>query len=263
MVELSEVAELIVKHLPPSAGRVQVQPLDAVARTWAEALTVNHFVDVCDDAGCDAALASDLALISQARLRPGGRVICLLSEETRSLSDLASILSNSGFVRILTEPVLGDVFILARGEWSLATRDPNAEVGVLRGQLSVVPAGQPLPRYLHLLVHQEPSARGWEPATPTSVTWDALTLRDTLDGQSVLLGFSALVKAVAFMKPAVIAGVIPEVNKMPRYRGETVAAWRIPVLVNPAFEAIRGGTRYTFESQLLRIDPKLEDRIRE
>ena len=90
-----------------------------------------------------------------------------------------------------------------------------------------------------------------------------MIVHDTIAGEPVLLGFSSLVKAVAFMKPAVLAGVIPQIGKMPRYRGETVAEWGLPVLLNPAFEMLREATRYDFESQPLRVDPRLEDKVRE
>jgi len=260
---MSDIVELIAKHLPPSADRVRVRPLDMPARAWATALTAEHFVRLCDEGECDATLAADLALVSQVRLRPGGRAIFLLSGETRSLSDLAAILSEAGFTRILTEPVLGGAFVLARGEPRSDVADRSAEVAALGTDLTVARSVQPLPHYLHLLVHQEPPSRGWEQPDPASITWDAVTVRHKATGESVLLGFASLVKAVAFMKPAVLAGAIPNINKMPRYRGETVARWGVPVMVNPAFEVLREDHRYDFGSPPLRVDPRLEDKVRE
>jgi hypothetical protein len=90
-----------------------------------------------------------------------------------------------------------------------------------------------------------------------------VTIRRKATDESVLLGFSSLVKAVAFMKPAVLAGAIPGVNTMPRYLGETAARWGIAVLVNPAFETLRDDSRYEFGSPPLRVDPRWEDKVRE
>ena len=269
MADLSQIAELITKHLPPSADRVRVRPLDEPGRVWAAALGVECLV-MNEAAECDATLAADLGLLPHLTLRPGGRAIFLLSNETRPLSDLATVLAAAGLIRILTEPVLDGACVLARGEQpsmdSAATwrvPDRNAVLAALGMDVTVIPAGQPLPRYLHLLVHQEPPSRGWEPSDPGPVTWDAVTIRRKATDEPVLLGFSSLVKAVAFMKPAVLAGAMPGVNMLPRYRGETAAGWGIALLVNPAFEALRDDSRYEFGSPPLRVDPRLEDKVRE
>ena len=263
MPTLSEIAEMIARHLPPSADHVRVRPLDAPSRAWAAALMAEHFVVLCDEGDCDATLAADLALASQVKLRSSGRAIFLLPRETRSLSDLAAILGEAGFTRILIEPVLEGAFILARGEPRSADQNRNTEVTAPGTDLTVAYSDRPLPRYLHLLVHQQPSSRGWEQPNLASITWDAVTVCDKATGASVLLGFSSLVKAVAFMKPAALAGAIPNVNKLPRYPGETVAGWRLPVMINPAFEALHEDTRYTFGSPPLRVDPRFEDKVRE
>src|SRR3972149_6834493 len=115
-VELTKIAELIAKHLPPSVDRVCVHPLDETAHAWARALIENEFAVVCDDGECDAALASDLAQVPQVRLRPGGRAIFLLPDETCSLAELVAALQQAGFTRILTETVLEGAFLLVRGE---------------------------------------------------------------------------------------------------------------------------------------------------
>jgi hypothetical protein len=79
----------------------------------------------------------------------------------------------------------------------------------------------------------------------------------------VLLGFSSLTKAVAFMQAAVIADALVGINQLPRFRGHTVAAWRMPVLLNPAFDTLKSTTRFEFAAQPLRIDPRLEEKLRE
>jgi hypothetical protein len=264
MPDLNAIVEVIAKHLPPSADRVRICALDAPARAWAGALAAAHFVGVVDTGECDATLASRLRSIAPVKLRPGGRAIFLLADERRSLSEVAAIMQHAGFTRILTESVLDGAFILARGEpIAAASPDRNAEAARLGEGLRVAQAGDPLPRYLHLLVHQEPPSRGWEQPDLQSVTWHAATVRDMAQDRSVLLGFSSLVKAVAFMKPAVLAGAIPDINRLPRYRGEQVAGWGMAVLLNPAFEVLHVDPHFTFDATPLRIDPQSEEKLRE
>jgi hypothetical protein len=263
MPELREVADLIARHLPPSLDRVRVRPLDAPAREWADALATEHFATVVDHGECDAALASDPALISPAKLRPGGRVICLLPDAARGLPELARTMTQAGFTRILVEEVLDGAFTLARGEPATRTMDHDIGVVTPGTELARVPAGARLPRYLHLLVHQEPPSRGWEAVDPASIIWQAMTVREVATAEIVLVGFSSLVKAVAFMKAAVRAGAIPDINKLPRYRGDAVAEWGLPVLLDPAFEALRDDARFRFDAPSLRIDPRAEEKLRE
>ncbi len=260
---LNEIAEVIARHLPPSASRVRVRPLDAPSRAWAAALVAKDLAVLCEESECDAALAANLALVSHVRLRPGGRAVFLLSGDVRSLPDLAAILAEAGFTRILAEPVLDGAFTLVRGEPRSTAADRNADVAAPGDGLTSARSDKPLPRYVHLIVHQEPPVRGWEQPGEESISWEAMTVRDRTDGRSVLLGFSSLVKAVAFMKPAVLAGAIPNANKLPRYPGETVAGWGLPVMVNPAFDALCADARYEFGTPPLRVDPQLEDKVRE
>lgn len=263
MPELREMAQVIARHLPPSAERVRVCPLDAPSRAWAAALAAENFAVLCEEDECDATLAADLTLVSLVRLRPGGRAIFLLPGEARSLPDLAAILAEAGFTRILAEPVLGGAFTLARGEPRSTVLDRPAEARAPGADLTSARPDQPLPRYLHLLVHQEPPARGWEQPGAASISWEAMTVRDRTNAQPVLLGFSSLVRAVAFMKSAVLESAIPNINKLPRYRGETVAGWGLPVMVNPTFEVLCADTQYEFGTPPLRVDPRLEDKVRE
>jgi hypothetical protein len=55
-----------------------------------------------------------------------------------------------------------------------------------------------------------------------------------------VLAFSALVKAVAFMQPAVLAGAWAGVNKVGKFPAEAADGWGLPLAWNPAFEALRG-----------------------
>jgi hypothetical protein len=263
MAEPKIVADLIAKHLPPSVDRVRLRALDAASHAWVSALTAAHAVVLADAGECDATLAADLALIPQVKVRPGGRAIFLLASERRSLPELAALLGDAGFTRILVEPVLDGVFILARGEPLRTAREYPAGDAASEVDFSVIRAGGQLPRYVHVLVRQEPPARGWEQLDPASIVWEAMTVNDAATGQVTLLGFSSLVKAVAFMKPAALAGAMPRVDKLPRYRGETVASWGVPVLLNPTFEALHSAARFAWGSPPLQVDPRAEDKIRE
>lgn len=263
MTTLNEIVDVIARHLPPSADRIRLRPLDQTARAWADALSVRHFVVRVEAGECDAALACDLAPILGMRLRPGGRAIFLLSGESRPLDALAAILQSAGFTRLLIEPVLDGAYILARGEPISDAMERDAELAASNVDLIAIAPGEPLPRYLFLLVHQEPPSRGWDQPDIALIAWDAVTLRERSSGRTVLLAFSSLVKAVAFMKPVALMGAMSNVNKMPRYRGETVAMWKTPVLLNPAFEVLRTDGRYDFDAPPLRVDPSLEDKVRE
>lgn len=262
MAEPHDIVDLIAKHLPPSAERVRVQALDDAAREWARLLTDRHAATVCDAGRCDAALGTTLAVLPRVSLRRGGRAIFLLAGETRSLPDLTAVLQAAGFHRLLTEPVLEGGYVLVRGELAVVADRESADAAP-GGDWRIGSDTESLPRYLHLLVHQQPPSRSWEHIDPESITWEALTVRDVSTGERLLLGFSSLVKAVAFMKPAALAGAVPEVNKLPRYRGEVAAGWALPVLLDAAFERLRQDARYTLESEPVQVDPRLEDKLRE
>lgn len=258
------IPDLIAKHLPPSAGPARVQTLDASAQAWVDALHAAGSAVECDASDCDACVASELASIGRVTLRAGGRALFLLKNETRPLSALSASLEQAGLIHILVE-ALSDDWVLARGERPPRAANPAtrlARVAALGDELTLL-SGEELPRFVHLLVHQEPDARGWEQSDLALLTWDALTLRDTSTSQTVLLGFSSLTKAVAFMQAAVLAAALVGINKLPRFRGDTIAGWHVTLLLNPAFETLKTTARFDFASLPLRIDPRLEDKLRE
>lgn len=78
------------------------------------------------------------------------------------------------------------------------------------------------------------------------------------------MAFTSLVKAVAFMQPAVLAGLIHDVNQMGKFRRETVEAWGRPVLVNPALDDLRGATsRYVLVGRTMPVDHRQRERHEE
>ncbi|MER3514610.1 MAG: hypothetical protein C4310_09665, partial [Chloroflexota bacterium] len=100
----------------------------------------------------------------------------------------------------------------------------------------------PHPLYLHLLITQKPNRPPWEKVSEEEIRWEAQVATERETGQDVLLAFTSLVKAVAFMQPAILAGLIHDVNQMGKFRRETVEAWGRPVLVNPALDDLQGAT---------------------
>ena len=54
-----------------------------------------------------------------------------------------------------------------------------------------------------------------------------------------LLAFSSLPKAVDFMQPAVLQGLIHDVNKVGKFGKETVKNWGLPIVLNPTLEKIQ------------------------
>ncbi len=68
----------------------------------------------------------------------------------------------------------------------------------------------------------------------------------------MLLAFSSLPNAVAFMQPAVIAGSLKDVHKVAKFSRTTAQTWRL--LINPAADVLSGR-----EIVLVPIDPALAE----
>lgn len=58
----------------------------------------------------------------------------------------------------------------------------------------------------------------------------------------MILAFTSLPKAVAFMQPAVLAGRIKDVNKVGKFSRETALGWTVPVILNPPLDSIEART---------------------
>ena len=97
-------------------------------------------------------------------------------------------------------------------------------------------------RSLVLWIRQSPNKPTWRLETGERRVWEAARLIAPASGQPAVLAFTSLVKAVAFMQPAVLAGMLTGINKTGRYAAEQVAAWNLPVIVNPAFEDWRNAS---------------------
>ncbi len=178
-----------------------------------------------------ATLGDDLLRRILASLRPGGRLIAVdpLGEPDRAQVER---LESAGYVRILVEAAL-PTGVLMRGEQPHVTSDTLARIQSVASQDE---PSQFKGRYLHLLIRQTPNKPVWALQPGEPVAWSAAALID--EGDPLLLAFSSLPNAVAFMQPAVIAGSIKDVNKVAKFSRTTAQDWR--VLVNPALDLLDG-----------------------
>ena len=195
-------------------------------------------------AGPQAPVPAELAALGR-QMRPGGRLILT---HPGPLEDLLAALAATGFIHCLAEP--RGAVNLYRGE-----RPPQGSSLERLQRLSLAPDAAPanrsaleLPitdgrslnvRYLFLLITQTPNKAAWKLAPGERLEWHALTALDSSTGAPVLLAFSSLVKAVAFMQSAILARAIAGVNKVGKFPASAAQAWARPLAINPAFEAVR------------------------
>jgi hypothetical protein len=246
---------VFAKHLPPSAGLPCVLALDeraaselpaeiTVTQTWSNGEQFDAIVGYTPPHD----LARWLPL-----LRPGGRLI--LANAVASEEALVA-LTDAGYIHCLVENHAG--LVLYRGE--RPPRGSSAE----RIQAA---AGSPLPMaegarlsregvrefpFVFLLITQTPNKPAWKLAPDEKLEWRAATVLDPATSQPALLAFTSLVKAVAFMQPAVLAQFLNGVNKVGKFRAEAAQAWPLPLIVNPAFDHWRTaalGPRLTVDAR--------------
>ena len=226
---------MLARHLPPSAGRPRVLALDEA--TAAELAAVAEVVTAAADAApVDAVagyrLATPEALAGYAaRLRPGGRLILAAAAEPAAL---LGALQAAGLIHCLVETA-GDL-TLYRGE-----RPPTEASPLARAQhlAATAPAEAGQPRFLYLLVTQTPNKPAWKLEPGERVAWRAATVEPAPDEPPRLLAFSSLVKAVAYLQPAVLAGAISGVNKVAKFPAAAAQRWPLGYVLNPTFEALR------------------------
>lgn len=222
---------MFAKHLPPSAGLPRVLVLDeraaselppevTVARAWDDGQPFDAIVGYA----APHALARWLPL-----LRPGGRLI--FADSATPQVALAA-LTEAGYLHCLVEE--HDGLILCRGE-----RPPHRSSTERIQAAAESPVSNLHSPFLFLLINQTPNKPAWKLAPDEKLEWRAATVLDPANGQPVLLAFTSLVKAVAFMQPAVLAQFLSGINKVGKFRTEIAQAWPLPLIINPAFDKWR------------------------
>ncbi len=236
----AQVVEIIIKHLPPSASILHLLDVtgrvgDSIARQRADVdvlVGVVAFENSVDAVVLyDAALDPDLLGFALLALRPGGRLIAVDPSGEPS-AERVRLLEGAGYTRILVEEMLPDGALL-RGEKPHVTEDTQARIQSVAAR----DAGEEFTgRYIHLLVQQTPNKPVWVLQPGEVIEWRALALAD--DGDPLLLAFSSLPNAVAFMRPAVLDGAITGVNKVAKFSRAAAQKWRL--WINPPLEALAG-----------------------
>ncbi len=241
------------KHLPPSAatlrlldvdGAVGVQflqqrgDLDITAITGAAAewrLAPDSFDAVV---ALDRELDADFLAASLHALRPGGRLIVVQSAAQVS-EDWVALLEGAGYTRLLVEPALDDGRgLLLRGEKPHTRQRTTDRIQQVAGRDAETSLEDARSRYVYLLIRQVPNKPVWALQPGDKVEWFAAVAAS--DDGPALLAFSSLPRAVAFMQPAVMQGLVQDINKVGKFSRETASTWTLPVIFNPTVEALAG-----------------------
>ena len=242
----------MAKQLPPSASTLRLLDVNGAAGEALRQRRPDLVVTVGESAAensIDAVVAYDAPLSDDAlralldALRPGGRLIAVDTAGEPSAA-LVKRLESAGYIRILVEEMLPGV--LMRGEKPHVTEDTLARIESVAQR----DGGEFRGRYVHLLVRQAPNKPAWALNPGEAVVWKAVALAG--EGDPVLLAFSSLPKAVAFMQPAIVSGLVKDVNKVARFSRATAEGWKL--LINPTLEALTGHTIV-----MLPVDPALAE----
>ncbi len=244
-----------LKHLPPSASDLRLVDAGggigaALAEQRAD-LVVSEVqgqegLSRLSEASADAITwlgPTDTGLLMQALrvLRAGGRLISV-DPTGQPSADLVAALEAAGFTRVLVEAALIEPVttgVLVRGERSHTTADTLARVeGVALRDAGQTDWSTFRGRYVHLLVQVTPNKPAWKLAPGEPVNWSAAAVE--MDGQAVLLAFSSLPNAVAFLQQAVLAGVVQGVNKVGKFPRTEAEGWPQALIFNPALDVLAG-----------------------
>lgn len=245
---------VMAKHLPPSASTLRLLDLDGasgdIMSAWRGDLYVAHVPPLelgparLAPAAFDAVVAYDVEfspeLLREAlnALRPGGRLINLQSRGQVSQSQ-AQMLRDSGYTRILVEPALDGLGVLMRGERAHDTSNTSKRIrSIAQADGDLLELERYAGRYLHLLIQQRPNKPVWKLSPDETITWRAAAVEQ--GARQILLAFSSLPKAVAFMQPAVLTGLIRDVNKVGKFSRSTAKSWLWDLMLNPTLDSIQG-----------------------
>ena len=259
-----QFVSVMAKHLPPSGSTLRLLDLDGCSGdllTKARADVRSFHLpptslgsSLIEDDSVDAVVAYDVDLnvftlqhLLDA-LRPGGRLIALRSSGSVGESH-PRLLSDNGYIRILVEPALDGLGVLMRGEKPHRTDHTIERIrSVARADADALDLEQFRGRYLHLLIKQQPNKPAWQLGPQDKICWSAVAI--VRAGSPLLLAFSSLPKAVAFMQPAVLNGRLADINKVGKFSRATAASWSWDALLNPPPESL-ASARFT----AIEIDP--------
>lgn len=259
---------VMAKHLPPSSSTLRLLDLDGRSGDLLAALRsdldIRHLpaneiggLELAPGAfdaivAYDLDLTDDILAFARRALRAGGRIIALQSRGKVSQSHLRQ-LQDHGYVRILIEPALDELGVLLRGEKPHTTADALERIqSVASGDSDSIEMSRFRGRYIHLLVQQRPNKPVWKLDPGERISWRAAAIQR--DSSLALLAFSSLPKAVGFMQPAVLAGVIHDVNKVGKFNLAAVETWDWDIVLNPSSDSIHGETLSYID-----IDPALAE----
>lgn len=181
-----------------------------------------------------------------------------------TLEQMLSSLTEAGFVRVLAERAARGYGILGRGEKPYAQGTATAErIAQVAGESEPGQrlAAADLPaairgKFLFLLVEQFPNKPAWALKPEDVIRWEAAMIGEHINPSNRrLLVFTSLPKAVAFMQPAVMSGLLVGINKVAKFDKARALEWRTEVLLNPDFEMLRAAD-YDFGAARLEIDLK-------
>jgi hypothetical protein len=244
--------DAMAKHLPPSSSTLRLVDINGQAGETLSQRRADLELQVLEsdnidawtiaDNSVDAVVAYNVSLESPLldhvlqMMRAGGRFIAVLSSSTVS-KNYVQLLKKQGYMRILVEPAVDDLGVLVRGEkahitdntWSRIQQVATADADMLN--LTTFKG-----RYVHLLIQQTPNKPVWKLQPDEKIQWQAVTIQR--HGETILLGFSSLPKAVGFMQPAVVEGLIQNINKVGKFSKETASDWT--VILNPTLDMIKG-----------------------
>jgi hypothetical protein len=244
--------EAMAKHLPPSATSLRL--VDIGGRAGAVFAETRADLDIVLTPGrgdtwqltpnsIDAVVAYDcepdefLLAAALSALRPGGRLI-LLNSKGEPDEAWGKTLEGAGFTRILVEigaESPNPIGVLMRGE-KPHTEERTIDRIKQTAERDDEPAARRSSRYVHLLIHQSRNKPAWQAQDDEPNEWEAVAIAG--EGETILLAFSSLPKAVEFMQPAVMAGHIENVNKIAKFSWETARAWPLPIMLNPSDEIL-------------------------
>jgi len=244
--------DAMAKHLPPSSSTLRLVDIDGEAGDILserradlalQVLASDHVHEwTLADNSVDAVVAYNVPLEIELlkhvlrMMRAGGRFIAVLPSEGVS-EEYVQLLEKQGYVRILVEPAVDDLGVLVRGEKAHITDDTLSRIQqVATADADMLDLTTFKGRYVHLLIQQTPNKPVWKLQPDEKIQWQAVAIQR--DDEQILLGFSSLPKAVGFMQPAVIDGLVKDINKVGKFSKETASSWT--VLLNPTLDMIRG-----------------------